>query len=227
MVGCAGGPVGSTESTPSSVQAAILTEGLEAVSRSLPIYPPELYRQGIAGAVKVEVQMDRSGQVTMAQVVESTERQFEVPAIKGALKWRFKRGPERGELRFEFSSPISPSGVRSKAPVESGSDLISEPSTAGPYSIDQVDVKPRITVSVPPAYPVGFFKGRVAGRVMVKFVIDETGVPVHIVAEQATNADFAAAAIAAVKAWRYVPAGKEGKPVACLAHRTIDFIPGD
>ncbi len=61
-----------------------------------PTYPYEMSRAGINGNVTVEFIISTNGDVTQAQVIKSSHREFEVPAIQAVLKWKFKPGRRGG-----------------------------------------------------------------------------------------------------------------------------------
>jgi len=61
-----------------------------------PSYPYEMSRAGINGNVTVEFIISSNGDVTQAQVIKSSHREFEVPAIQAVLKWKFKPGKRGG-----------------------------------------------------------------------------------------------------------------------------------
>lgn len=61
-----------------------------------PQYPYEMSRAGINGEVVVEFIINSNGDVTQTQVVRSSHREFEVPAVQAVLKWKFKPGRKGG-----------------------------------------------------------------------------------------------------------------------------------
>lgn len=61
-----------------------------------PAYPYEMSRAGINGNVVVEFIISSNGDVTQAQIVRSSNREFEVPAMQAVLKWKFKPGRKGG-----------------------------------------------------------------------------------------------------------------------------------
>lgn len=61
-----------------------------------PTYPYEMSRAGINGSVTVEFIINTSGDVTQAQIIKSSHREFEVPAIQAVLKWKFRPGRKGG-----------------------------------------------------------------------------------------------------------------------------------
>lgn len=61
-----------------------------------PAYPYEMSRAGINGNVVVEFIISSNGDVTQAQIIRSSNREFEVPAMQAVLKWKFKPGRKGG-----------------------------------------------------------------------------------------------------------------------------------
>jgi periplasmic protein TonB len=45
----------------------------------------------------VEFIINTNGDVTQAQIIKSTNREFEVPAMQAVLKWKFKPGRKGGK----------------------------------------------------------------------------------------------------------------------------------
>ena len=61
-----------------------------------PIYPYEMSRAGINGDVVIEFIINTIGDVIQTQVVRSSHREFEAPAIQAVSKWKFKPGRKGG-----------------------------------------------------------------------------------------------------------------------------------
>lgn len=61
-----------------------------------PAYPYEMSLAGINGNVTVEFIINTNGDVTQAQIVRSSHREFEEPARQAVLKWKFKPGRRGG-----------------------------------------------------------------------------------------------------------------------------------
>ncbi len=61
-----------------------------------PVYPSDLKRQGIPGEVVVEFIVDSNGNVTAAQIVRSSHREFEAPTLQAVSKWKFRPGKKGG-----------------------------------------------------------------------------------------------------------------------------------
>jgi protein TonB len=72
-----------------------------------PIYPYEMRRAGITGEVNVGFIVDINGDVRDAYVMNSTHREFEVPAVQAVSKWKFRPGRRGGRaVNTRMSVPI-------------------------------------------------------------------------------------------------------------------------
>lgn len=61
-----------------------------------PNYPFEMRRAGISGEVVVEFIVDTRGEVVAMQVIRSSQREFEQPALQAVQKWKFRPGRKGG-----------------------------------------------------------------------------------------------------------------------------------
>ena len=76
--------------------------------RAPPIYPDELKQQGLSGQVTLVFVVDTNGDVRDVQVVESTNRQFDQPAIDAVQKWKFFPGKKGGKpVNVRLQVPIA------------------------------------------------------------------------------------------------------------------------
>ena len=66
--------------------------------RQAPTYPYDMRRAGINGSVVVEFIISTDGDVIQTQVVKSSHREFEMPALQAVQKWKFKPGRRRGQV---------------------------------------------------------------------------------------------------------------------------------
>lgn len=64
--------------------------------RAQPRYPAELKRQGITGECLVEFIIDTNGNIVAAQIVRSTNREFENAALEAVRKWTYRPGKKGG-----------------------------------------------------------------------------------------------------------------------------------
>jgi protein TonB len=66
--------------------------------RQAPSYPYDMRRAGINGTVVVEFIINTEGDVIQTQVVRSSHREFEQPALQAVAKWKFKPGRKGGRV---------------------------------------------------------------------------------------------------------------------------------
>lgn len=66
--------------------------------RPAPTYPYDMRRAGINGTVVVEFIINTDGDVIQTQVVRSSHREFEMPALQAVQKWKFKPGRKGGRV---------------------------------------------------------------------------------------------------------------------------------
>lgn len=66
--------------------------------RQSPTYPYDMRRAGINGSVVVEFIISTEGDVIQTQIIRSTHREFEMPALQAVQKWKFKPGRRRGQV---------------------------------------------------------------------------------------------------------------------------------
>lgn len=95
--------------------------------------------------------------------------------------------------------------------------------TGSYFKIADVDVKPVPKAMQEPVYPRQFSRVGGSGEALIDFIIDENGVTAQIQCAAATHEAFAAAAVEAVRKWRFTPARKGGRPVACAVEQLLSF----
>jgi periplasmic protein TonB len=66
--------------------------------RQAPTYPYDMRRAGINGTVVVEFIISTEGDVIQTNVVRSSHREFEMPALQAVQKWKFKPGRKGGRV---------------------------------------------------------------------------------------------------------------------------------
>lgn len=79
----------------------------ELVSTVSPVYPAELRRARIEGAVTIVFVLDESGRVEDPRVESSSRPEFEKPALDAVRQWRFKPGMKDGQaVRTFMRQPV-------------------------------------------------------------------------------------------------------------------------
>ena len=82
---------------------------------------------------------------------------------------------------------------------------------------------PRPTYSPDPVYPVKERNTGHEGSVGILLVVDSEGVPKDVSVSRSLSPAFDAAALEAVKAWRFAPATKNGKPITAKIDLQVEF----
>lgn len=75
-----------------------------------PTYPFDMRRAGISGEVSLEFIVDSKGDVVAVQVLKSSQREFETPAVVGVQKWKFRPGRKGGRAvnsRCQITIPFN------------------------------------------------------------------------------------------------------------------------
>jgi protein TonB len=82
---------------------------------------------------------------------------------------------------------------------------------------------PRKVVDVPPTYPEMALRIRVEGLVIIEATIDERGNVIDARILKSVNL-LDAAALAAVRQWKFTPARLNGEPLPVVMTVTMNFI---
>ena len=82
---------------------------------------------------------------------------------------------------------------------------------------------PRTIFSPNPRYPEESRKAHQRGTVVLWLIVENDGLPSNLRLARSLGPDFDQSAIDAVKRWKFVPATKDGKPVAVQINVEISF----
>jgi TonB family protein len=83
---------------------------------------------------------------------------------------------------------------------------------------------PRYDASKPPRYPANSLRLREVGEVVVRVEVSGEGLPKSVAIERSNAGDsLEKAALAAVKAWTFVPESVGGRPVPATVLAPINF----
>jgi TonB family protein len=112
--------------------------------------------------------------------------------------------------------PLLPPTPVDPSPPVADADL---PQLAAPA---EPDAPPRVLNQARPSYPQDAFLKRIEGTVLIEALIDLEGRVARCRVLQSVP-ELDAAALAAVRQWRFQPARKGGKPVATIIHMPVAF----
>lgn len=74
-----------------------------------------------------------------------------------------------------------------------------------------------------PGYPESYRRLRISGIIILELAISETGTIAHIATLKSLGPALDAAAIAAVRNWKFTPGTRDGQPIPTLFNLTINF----
>lgn len=178
-----------------------------------PDYPTETIAAARSGTVKLDVAIDAQGKVRDPRLVGSSRDGFAAAAIATVLDWKFvpalKQGKpvvSRGVVTVEFRV------IADREIVQSPTFAIPRKSPKEYQAEYRYDEAPQVLVQRDPVYPFELLKTGTSGTASVVFLIDPTGRPRRVEVKESTQPEFGAAAVAAIAAWRFTPAKKDGKP---------------
>lgn len=94
------------------------------------------------------------------------------------------------------------------------------------FTLAEIDQKPRASYQSSPSYPQELRGRKLEGTVSVIFVVDSAGKVVEPRSEKSSHVAFEKPAIEAVRRWKFEPAVKAGKRVACKMRVSVRFPAG-
>jgi TonB family protein len=138
-------------------------------------------------------------------------------------------------------TPRLPDGVRAVGPDLPGlaialpgpSDLRSVPgpttrTVASPLPLSGVDRPPRRTSGAPPRVPSWARRAHLEGKVTLRFIVTAEGTVAEINVRRIEGDErFGREAMRALATWRFEPATRRGRPVACWCFQTVNFTLDD
>jgi TonB family protein len=111
---------------PISVELVETALSVQPIVRHAPDYPPDALERGLEGHVQVKFDVTAAGVVENVSVVESSDSQFEDPAVRAVSGWRYlpriaagKRVGSQGIhtiIRFALNKDPAPVAVRAIRP---------------------------------------------------------------------------------------------------------------
>lgn len=72
-----------------SVELVEMALSVQPILRANPVYPPDALKQGLDGHVQLKFDVTAAGLVENVSVVESSDAQFEDPAVRALSEWRY------------------------------------------------------------------------------------------------------------------------------------------
>jgi TonB family protein len=220
-------PVEGGPESPSGVEV-VATQDLppKPLTQSMPKYPDEMRRFGIAGEVKVAFVVNKEGRVINPVVVESENPAFDEEAVKAVATWAFKPGMKAGKpvsTKATISIVFRVGGVGAQKQFK-----VNPPVDEAKLPPDQrYDVQLQLRAVLLPVYPAELRRDRVRGTAAVVMKINEEGRVSEVVLTAADRPEFGLALMAAAEGFRFTPALLSGRPVVQMISFKQDFSVGD
>jgi TonB family protein len=230
-----GGLVILTSIATAAVKDPSVEKLLKKISKiEEPRFPPSVLLQGItSGNAEAIVGIDPTGHVVDCMAVAYTKLEFADEAVAAIKRTNF--GPLhnggqptslRCRIRVNFDTRGALVTLNSLEHLEqvldaaAGGHRISKLGT-----IRELDEMPTVIHAVSPRYPAELVPGKISGRVVIDFFIDETG-KVRLPAVTHTDYEgFVDAAAGALLGWQFAPPTRQGKPVIVRVRQEFIFHP--
>ena len=196
----------------------------KVLARVQPLYPFVMKASGLRGEVLVEFTVDKAGAVKDPVIRQTNNPGFNEAAIDAMMKWKFEPGRSGGELAnarmqqlFVFDMD---SGGHDYAAVEKSS----KQDQAKIPEHYRYDIAPKAKGVLTPVFPYPLLLNKVNGRASVAFLISPDGRVSGVKVLEATKPEFGLAMVAAVEAFSFIPAMKDGKPTKTVLRMEQKFI---
>jgi TonB family protein len=199
------------------------------VQKALATYPLRMINEGVMhGEAHVIVEIGTDGKISDALLAACTRREFGDEALASAKRWRFAPGLLDGQPVISIVNVIFNFRVEGVVAYEARNlvprdeERLSDSFEYFPHGGQALDAPPSVIEQPPPAYLRQWIAEGREGAIVVEFYIDETGRPRMPVAIAPSDSFLAAAAVFAIKQWRFAPPKHRGQPV--LAHAMQTFV---
>ena len=200
----------------------------------VPEFPPFLRQAGVLqGTVVAAIGHDEKGRASDILVLESSDPRFSDAVLDAIREWRFQ--PRTSTSIPESEVPIVrflfTTGAVSVVPLTAASGggtrrVVRADSPIELPNFSHLDQTPALLQQTTPEFPATLRHRVSQGTVVVKYFVDPTGrvrLPAII---SATEPELGAAALAAIRQWRYEAPRIDGKPVVALERHSFQFSAG-
>jgi len=185
-----------------------------------PEYPEELDDRKLPGAVEIEFTVNPEGKASDPKVALATHAAFVETALRALEKGRFNpahQGPLTKPSTMHYPMTFESMGAkREDVFAANGITILTDPAP---------DVIPAAIVLIEPVYPFSQLVSHEAGSAEVDFVVDEKGLVTSSTLVAASAPEFGAAMSAAVEAWIFRPALRQGTSQSVKLKVTHKFTP--
>ncbi len=92
------------------------------------------------------------------------------------------------------------------------------------FQVSEVERRPTVLYREPPKYLSSALEGMVNPSVTLMFIVTATGVAEEIRVVDAPTQDLGQIMVESVRAWKFRPALREGRPVRCLVRQSVFLV---
>jgi TonB family protein len=203
----------------------------------MPSYPPVLQLEGITrGRAVMALSIDAEGRVKDILPLAYTDRRFARVSEEALREWRFAPARYNGEpvpvqleLRLDFTleGAVVTANITDHYIFDRFENAGHNALSYQPIGRSKADHAPVLVSGGKPGYATIAAKEGIAGRVTVRFYIDETGAVRLPAIETAGNPYLMDQAISAVRTWKFEPITSRGQPVLVVARQEFNFVGGE
>lgn len=192
-----------------------------------PRYPRSMLATRLRGEVLVEFVVDKDGSVKEPKIARSSNPGFNEAAIDAILGWKFEPGRKGGlpvatRMQQPFTFDVTDGNLQGRDLFEVKTNKKAQENL--PEQL-RYDIAPKPKGVLMPVYPHSLLAEKTKGKVTVAFLVDERGGVSEVKVIEATHPEFGQAMIAAVEAFAFIPAMRDGKPTATILRMEQDFHP--
>jgi TonB family protein len=214
-----------------SLQAALESVAVEVTAE--PQIPAVLSMQGLSegyGRVVVALSVSAEGRLADTLVLSATHQALVPSALDAIKEWRFKPARYNGQavsVTFELVINYYQTGVVIN---RTSSEMLTAFMERGVRQPDyevcpaaEIDRPLVVLEQVNPKYALAAQQEGVAGRVRVKFYVDENGNVRMPTVSAETHPYLSACAVDALRSWKFSPPTRNGRPVLIAATQEFTF----
>ncbi len=185
------------------------------VSASMPRYPFSAAKEGIEGKVVVKMVIDSDGKVREPEVFKAEpEGIFDEAALEAIGRYEFKPAVKDGKNVdcIVYMPIVFALGQFDKEPY------------LKKYKLNEIGQPPKPVYFAPPKYPYEAMRKGISGKVVLKFVVapDGRAYEPEVISSEPEGV-FDEAALETIGKYKFKPAVKDGKPVACIVKLPLNF----
>jgi TonB family protein len=191
----------------------------KVITKVNPVYPLEAKRAGIEGNVVLRTTIEKDGSVSNLEVVSGNPLLVK-PALDAVQQWRYEPSVT-GSIVTTVTISFSLEKDRSPRPDFGGG--LGSGASGGVYSIGNGVSAPIPIYKPDPPYTKEAKAAKLQGTVVLSIVIGVDGAVTDAKPIEPFDKGLTENAIQTVKTWKFKPAMKDGKPVACRVSVEISF----